>query len=525
MSHSPLFAHLHRRLHATILATAGRFPAIQPVAGSTAAAPSRRQFLASAGASLAAARAVLAKKAPPNISVGVAGTGLAGLACAYELRRQGVDVTLYDASDRAGGRCWSLRGHFPGQTAERGGELIDNLHKTMLGYAREFGLGLEDLSKQTGHETFYFDGRHVAESEVVAEFRDFVPAMRADLRRISKHPSAARFTPADRELDLISLKQYLETRGVGRIACKAIELAYLAEYGLEIEEQSCLNFLLFMHADRRSRFQPFGVFSDERYHLVDGNDAIAQGLVERIGAERFVPGVWLQRVARTAAGRIELTLQKGASTAVQTHDAVVLAIPFSVLRRIELDASLDLPAAKTEAIQQLGYGTNAKLMLGFTRRTWRDSGGNGGTYADLANCQTTWETNPALASSHNAVLTSYTGGNLGAVLNQSGEQAAAGSFLGDLSQVFPGAASDAALVGGQFLAHLEHWPSNPRSLGSYTCYRPGQFTTIAGHEGTPAGNLFFAGEHTNSFYEWQGFMEGALLSGLQAARDILTSGK
>jgi monoamine oxidase len=69
--------------------------------------------------------------------------------------------------------------------------------------------------------------------------------------------------------------------------------------------------------------------------------------------------------------------------------------------------------------------------------------------------------------------------------------------------------------------HLEHWPSNPLTRGSYTCYRPGQFTTIAGHEGTPVGNLYFAGEHTNSFYEWQGFMEGAALSGIDAAQQIL----
>jgi monoamine oxidase len=34
------------------------------------------------------------------------------------------------------------------------------------------------------------------------------------------------------------------------------------------------------------------------------------------------------------------------------------------------------------------------------------------------------------------------------------------------------------------------------------------------------GNLFFAGEHTNSFYEWQGFMEGAVLSGLAAAAAV-----
>jgi hypothetical protein len=55
----------------------------------------------------------------------------------------------------------------------------------------------------------------------------------------------------------------------------------------------------------------------------------------------------------------------------------------------------------------------------------------------------------------------------------------------------------------------------------YTCYRPGQFTTIAGHEGTSVGNVHFAGEHTNSFYEWQGFMEGAALSGIDVAARIL----
>ena len=46
------------------------------------------------------------------------------------------------------------------------------------------------------------------------------------------------------------------------------------------------------------------------------------------------------------------------------------------------------------------------------------------------------------------------------------------------------------------------------------------FTTIAGHEAPPVGNLFFAGEHTSSFYEQQGFMEGAALSGQRAAAEV-----
>ena len=34
-------------------------------------------------------------------------------------------------------------------------------------------------------------------------------------------------------------------------------------------------------------------------------------------------------------------------------------------------------------------------------------------------------------------------------------------------------------------------------------------------------NLFFAGETTDSFYEWQGFMEGGANSGIRAANELL----
>lgn len=161
------------------------------------------------------------------------------------------------------------------------------------------------------------------------------------------------------------------------------------------------------------------------------------------------------------------------------------------------------------------------MMVGFSRRTWRDTGSNGSSYSDLVHHQTTWETNPSQATPTRAVLTDYSGGDRGAGLNPANAQQEVERFLGDLSAVFLGAFADATRTDGKVLAHLEHWPSNPRTLGSYTCYLPGQFTTIAGNEGEPVGNVFFGGEHANSFYEWQGFMEGALLSGLAAAGAIL----
>lgn len=489
---------------------------------------SRRQFLK--GAATAAAVALVTPprltgvRPPPALDVGIVGAGLAGLACADALKRRGVNAVLYDAADRTGGRCWSLRGYFPGQVAERGGELVDNLHKTMLGYARRFGLRLEDIGKQPGEVFYYFEGQHIPESVIVDEYRDFVRAMRIDLRALSPEVTAINPTPDDIRLDNINLLDYLEgNNGAGLPAAPAIKHAiieaYEAEYGLAADQQSALNFLMFIHADRRSKFTPFGIFSDERYHLVDGNDGVVAGLTAGLAGQINLE-MQLLRIVRTG-GRIELTFDHHGSTVTRVHDAVVVTIPFSVLRDIDLDVSLNLPPEKLLAINQLGYGTNAKMMVGFTARPWAALGSSGAAYADLANVQTTWETNPTRATATRAILTDYSSAARGANLDPNNVQVEAQQFLSGLDLVYPGAQAAATVQGGQYLVHLEHWPSNPFTKGSYTCYRTGQFTTIAGYEAPRVGNLLFAGEHTDSFYSWQGFMEGAALSGLRAANELL----
>jgi monoamine oxidase len=490
------------------------------------ARPTRRQFLAAGAAStVGLAFPVSAAQPRAAVDVGIVGAGLAGLSCAYELARAGIAATVYDAASRVGGRCSSLRGFFPGQVAELGGEFIDNPHKTMLGYARSFGLAREDVTKESGEVTYFFLGQHFPEAVVVDEFRAFVPAMRADLRRLSGSPTAERHNAADEELDRTSLGEYLVTRGAGPIAKAAISAAYLAEYGRETDEQSALNFLLFIHADRRAKFTPFGVFSDERWHIVDGNDRIAEGLAARLPRPVDL-GTALVRVARRSDGRVELTFERERQVIVRTHDAVVLTLPFTVLRGVDLHASLALPDWKRQAIDELGYGTNAKMMVGFSGRPWALAGSNGTSYSDLPNHQTTWETNPSLARDDRAILTDYSSGARGAGLNPSQLQQEAARFLGDLDRVYGGALAAASRDNqGRVLARLEHWPSNPLTLGSYTCYLPGQFTTIAGREATPVGNLFFAGEHTDSFYQSQGFMEGAALSGIAAAAAVETAAR
>lgn len=510
----------------------------------------RREFingLASAAALAAMGSIPFSSKASAgtrtNARIAIIGGGLAGLVCADWLQGHGVQATIYEANPRRlGGRCYSNR-MFPGQVAENGGELIDNPHKTILGYANKFNLLREDLGKSPGAIFYYFNGRRYSEAEVVDEYRVLVARMSPDLQSISSQPTFFDHTDADVALDNTDLAAYLDTRGAGLpLIQKLLKVAYNIEYGREPSEQSCLNLLLFIHLDRRSKFAPFGIFSDERYHLIAGNDSIVAGIGNRLEGPVEL-GSRLERLSKASTG--EYLIKLSGDSIPKRADAVVLTVPFSVLRGITLDSSLGLSPDKMRAINELGYGYNAKTMIGFQGRPWWTlHGSNGTAFSDLSNVQNTWETNYTQAGA-TSILTDYSGGDRGKdlqvvnggtpgycsschvgtvsslVIDDTLIQQQVDGFLTDLDMIYPGVKSAATRIDGKYFVHRAHWLPQPYSKGSYTCYLPGQFTSIAGLEGQSAGLLKFAGEHANSFYEWQGYMEGAALSGIAAAKEIL----
>ncbi|MCC6621223.1 MAG: FAD-dependent oxidoreductase [Deltaproteobacteria bacterium] len=520
---------------------------------------SRRSFLGGLGATAVAGLGVAAfgGRVRAALQVGtrisIIGGGLAGLACADTLARNGVVADVYEAHpERLGGRCLSDRLTFAPQVAEVGGELIDNLHKTMIGYARELGLPLEDLEKAPGAPTFFFGGQHYSEAEVVDEYRVLVERMRPDLQSLSGAPTYYAHTPADAILDHTDLATYLDTRAPDLpLIRKVLGAAYMAEYGLELHEQSALNMLLFLHLDRASHFREFGVFSDERYHVKGGNDAIVKGLADRLPG-RVHKGARMNGLSRDASG-YHLSFTDASFN--HTADAVVCTIPFSVLRGIALDdTSLGISRDKRRAIDELGYGANAKTMIGFDRRRWTELGRDGLVYSDLEDVQNVWESNYSVGAPR-GILTDYSSGARAVALQRSPSSplppaeptfgcggchagspyasqlnatgaawvdAQAEAFLADLDRVWPGVQAAASRgADDQLVVRRGHWLPQPLSKGSYTCYRPGQFTGIAGLEGEPAGGLKFAGEHADSFYEWQGFMEGACNSGIAAAQSLI----
>ena len=482
----------------------------------------RRRFLGTAAkASLLTALGgangfVRPAAAGASASIAIVGGGLAGLTCAWRLRRAGLRATIYEASGHLGGRCQTRRNYFEdGQIAERGGELIDTGHVALQRLAGELGLLLDDLlaAEPPGTEPFYyFQGKSYSFDEATRDFQQIDRALRADVTAAGYPTLYNHYTPRGRELDRTSIVDYLSQivpGGVNSPLGQLLDVAYNIEYGAETNEQSALNLLYLLGFSPKQKFQIFGD-SDERFHLHGGNDQLVSGLAEKLPGQIEL-GAELRAVVRNADGRFKLVLRQDAATREVVADTVVLALPFSILRHSVDLSRAGFSALKLTAIDQLGMGTNSKLQLQFTNRRWNELGCTGDSYADTG-YQNTWDVTRAQAG-QSGIMVDYTGGKIGAGMNHGTVQERAQLFLSQIEPVLPGLG---ASYNGK--AALEYWTGYPWTRGSYSYWKVGQYTGFAGIEGAPEGNCHFCGEHTS--IDFQGFMNGAIDTGERAAREI-----
>lgn len=544
MPRNPLFDQFSRSLRVAWFAdrtkttTSEALERVAEVRAESERSRPRREFLGdvariAASGTLAAISGPLAhaKPLPGSRSIAIVGAGLAGLACADRVRQSGLLATVYEASaERVGGRARSLAGVFAGRTIELGGEFVDYWHASMLQYVRRFDLTRVDLFDTAGEVFYRIDGLTYPESTIIDAFRDVVQRMKADMRSVTSGVSARNFDTAsgsaDRRLDRTNLQEYLEQVGADDVLIKAIQSVFGGEYGQDISLQSCLNFILFAKLARgRSRIVYFGANNAERYAIAEGSEMVAIRLRDdAVAAGGVLRGASsLTDLRKATDGRFLLTFEDGTTA---THDAVVLAIPATVLRaRVALHANLGIAPQTRAAIAGLQYGDNTKTMFQFaSSQPFAALGGDGTAYAAdslLPNVQVAFPSKTAAegADVTAPVIVDYGFGERGRMLPTVDPDGM--GFLRGYDDIFPGAAAAAVpLLNGERFARA-HWPSEPHALGSYTCNQPGYFTTMEGWLGEPAGNLAFAGEHTDSFHNFQGFMEGAAQSGIRAAEYLL----
>ena len=439
--------------------------------------------------------------------IAIVGAGMAGLVCAHRLARAGVIVAVYDASSRVGGRIWTARGKLQGgQHAELGGELIDSGHRTLFALAEELELDLDDLAPAPGvrADTFYFRGRLLRDTDLAQAFRPIAIRMQHALQAARRNPGAFA------DLDARSLAAWLDAQPELDVDLKQLlSVAYTGEYGLPAEQQSVFNLLWLIDSAKPDPFRVFGD-SDERFHTHLGNDQFPARLAAKLGHQVQL-GHRLTRV-RELAGKYRLSFDREGGAIEPEFDAVVFAVPFSVLRQIDLD--LPLPPLKRRMIKELGYGTNAKLVGQFRSRVWLEQQQASGTSITDLPVQATWDSSRGQRGT-NGLLSVFLGGAAGLAAAAGSPDACMRGFLPHLDTIFPGTAAEYC----EGSALRMHWPSMQFARGSYACYQPGQ-AAWSGRVGERVGHLHFCGEHTSAAF--QGYMEGAAESGERAAQELLS---
>lgn len=440
----------------------------------------------------------------------IIGAGIAGLTAGYRLTQKGVPVRILEAQSRTGGRMYSERDHFPKQVVELGGEFIDTNHENLRNLAAELGLALDDFNQDDPalvRDVWFFKGQRFSDAEVVKAFRPIAAKIDEAWEMVTGETVSYKEPNNGEATDRLSIAEWLDKAGAEGWFRALLDVAYTTEYGLEIDQQSAWNLLMMIDTNP----EPFRIFgeSDERFHVRGGNDQIPAALTRKLG-DRIQTGTRLEAITLAADGTYRCSVRRGLTSETLSARHVVLALPFTMLRQVRID--VELPPVKRRAIQELGYGTNAKLIVGFSERLWRTVGGSNGSIMTDLPFQLTWEAT-RMQSGTPGVLVDFTGGHRGVEIGGGTEEEQAKRFAADLEQVFPGIA-ERRLNQVRF-----HWPTFPYTRGSYAAYRPGQWTGFGGAEGERVGNLHFAGEHCS--VDFQGFMEGGCETGERAAAEIL----
>ena len=521
MAHTPLLSMFEQAAHEL---HASDHSESAPPGGS-----SRRGFLLGAAAvGAAAATWRLGQPAPASAAgserIVIIGAGLAGLTCAYELRKAGYRPEVHDAHpNRLGGRAWSDRDTFAaGQISEHGGELIDQGHTQIRQLCQSLGLPLDNLlaAEQNGTEPkFWFDDAPYSYVDATNDLKSIWQKIKSDVQAASYPTLYNLSTERGRELDSMSITKWIEESVPGAMASRLgqlLDVAYNIEYGAECSEQSSLNLLYLLGYSGQGQLRLFGP-SNEKYHVRGGIDRISTGLASKLDEQGvpIVSGSALTKIAQRGDGGYDLTLLQSGRSVILAADRVVLALPFAVLRTLDFTRA-GFEDLKIRAIREQGMGTNSKLNVQFVDRHWRTLGGNGDSYADTG-YQATWEVTRAQSGTP-GILVDYTGGRIGDSFGSGTPLSRAKTFANQLEPVFPGISRK---LNGR--ATIDYWPGNPYQRGSYSYWKVGQYQAFAGVERERRGRCHFAGEHTS--VDFQGYLNGAVETGQRAAAEILSDYK
>jgi monoamine oxidase len=329
----------------------------------------RREALTLAAASLLPPiRGVSA--APKKVIV--AGAGIGGLSCAWELMRRGHDVTVVEASERTGGHVFTLRdGLDDGFYADAGAEHFTRPgYERYWSYVREFNLRY--LYYPRRERLLRWIGGRMYTPEMLGDRKVLgtLGLNRREIDYLTRHsftelsslyfaPYVDSFRDEYRPFDagLSDLDRLSTTELFRRDGASAGALAFIGGRGSALQAAWHAAILKLRGVPR---------FPPKVYRLVGGNQTLTDTFAQRLGA-RIRLNAPVTAIEHGPTG-VRITCGDGEQQARIEADYLVCAMSARMLTVVPIDPAW--PAAKAYAIANVPYYHDTRVIFQTRTRFW-----------------------------------------------------------------------------------------------------------------------------------------------------------
>src|SRR5882672_1289258 len=447
---------------------------------------SRREFLKSAALAAVGAPLVIRPNFPyvqrRSYSCIIIGAGLSGLAAAYALKDW--NITVLEARPRIGGRILSFNfKENPELVCELGGEWVGASHERMKALCHDFKIPLKD------HR---FEAWLMQDGVVKRPGQwDFSPQARAAFEKFRK--TYHTYGPKERlRLDQYDWWTWLKEIGFSEDDLLLRDLQDSTDFGETIRMVSA-------YAAAAEYFESSPA-NEMDFKLDGGNSRLVNALASQVGNAAIHTGMVVQKITQRS-GRVTVT----AGGRDFSADACICTVPARVLNKIVFDPPL--PSAHSLAVDKLQYARIVKNQVLFRERFWGPE--DFSLVSDVTSHYYFHSTKDQPGK--RGILCSYAIGEKADVLAAQNSRRRSEMITRDLLPLDERAPDLAADI--QSMA----WQRDIYTQGAYALYRPGQWFTLRPILQQPHGKVLFAGEH---LADWQGFMEGAVVTGEAAAQAL-----